>query len=275
MILRRNARRPSNSWKNTYTEASYYAPQWQKVSASLEQAKQELSAADSAETIVAVVNKWEEALKQFPTKAQVDSNLQQEKTAVKARLESYVVPEDYSKPCRRHCRRSGRTSTPRSMPVRPPWTQYTAEAFAADDQAVTGAAESAFRTLDGIITACGAWDGKSTQEPTVKDGVYQIESAAQLVWFARHTDEDSRACALLLADIDLGQHDWLPMGSEEAPYAGTFDGNGKTISGLANSLFYAAGSGSAVACIRDLTISGLQETNWPEHGALVRYTATR
>ncbi len=258
--------------ENTYTEASYYAPQWQKVSAALEQAKQELGAADSAATIVSVVNKWEEVLKQFPTKAQVDSNLQQEKTAVKARLESYVVPEDYSEAVQKALAEKRQDISTAVNAGKAAVDAVTAEAFAADDQAVTGAAESAFRTLDGIITACGAWDGKSTQEPTVKDGVYQIESAAQLVWFARHTDEDSRACALLLADIDLGQHDWLPMGSEEAPYAGTFDGNGKTISGLANSLFYAAGSGSAAACIRDLTISGLQETNWPEHGALVRYT---
>lgn len=258
--------------ENTYSEDSYYAPQWQKVSAALEQAKQELGAADSAATIVSVVNKWEEALKQFPTKAQVDSNLQQEKTAVKARLESYIVPEDYSEAVQKALAEKRQDISTAVNAGKAAVDAVTAEAFAADDQAVTGAAESAFRTLDGIITACGAWDGKSTQEPTVKDGVYQIESAAQLAWFARHTDEDSRACALLLADIDLGQHDWLPMGSEEAPYAGTFDGNGKTISGLANSLFYAAGSGSAVACIRDLTISGLQETNWPEHGALVRYT---
>ena len=66
------------------------------------------------------------------------------------------------------------------------------------------------------------------------DGVYQIGSAAELRKFAElvnggKTDANTRA--ELTDDINLNNQPWTPIGTSR-PYRGTFDGNGKTISGL-------------------------------------------
>lgn len=37
---------------------------------------------------------------------------------------------------------------------------------------------------------------------------------------------------MLTADIDLGNEEWTPIGTEGKPFRGTFDGSGNTISNL-------------------------------------------
>ena len=66
--------------------------------------------------------------------------------------------------------------------------------------------------------------------------------------------------AILLNDIELDSTvEWTPIGTEDYPYIGTFDGNGKTVSGMnitqeANKVgFFYATNG---ATIKDLTIQG-------------------
>ena len=92
------------------------------------------------------------------------------------------------------------------------------------------------------------------QKPEEVNGVYQIANAGQLYWFAGFvnveiggTDHPNvGANAVLTADIvvndgDLANYDgtsentwreWKPIASDAAKYAGKFDGQGHTISGL-------------------------------------------
>lgn len=75
--------------------------------------------------------------------------------------------------------------------------------------------------------------------PGQLDGVYQIETAEDLFWFAalvngtlEGTAQNAAACAVLTTHIDLTGGAWTPIGSESNPYTGTFDGQNHTISGM-------------------------------------------
>lgn len=109
---------------------------------------------------------------------------------------------------------------------------------------------------------------------------YVIYNASQLDQ-VRNFLNDENVCFKLGADIDLksfiaGENPiqgWLPIGSSAAPFMGTFDGNGKTISNLTITrattdyvgLFGHAGS----ATIKDLTIKDSKVTGQNYTGALV------
>ena len=70
--------------------------------------------------------------------------------------------------------------------------------------------------------------------------VYIINNAAELAQFAWMVNQDNgsssflRKTVELAADIDLAGKDWTPIGKANPswPFAGTFDGKGKTIKGL-------------------------------------------
>lgn len=88
--------------------------------------------------------------------------------------------------------------------------------------------------VDGICTRCGMGE----------DGVFYIATAQQLRNFAQHVNSGNvTANAILTADIDMTGIRWKPIAPVEAlnysdtnyvdtGYAGTFDGNGHTISNL-------------------------------------------
>ena len=69
---------------------------------------------------------------------------------------------------------------------------------------------------------------------------YQITSKAQLKKFRNIVNgingenKNYSACAILMADIDLGNVEWTPIGlsTRFEEYSGTFDGNNKKITGL-------------------------------------------
>ena len=107
---------------------------------------------------------------------------------------------------------------------------------------------------DDICTECGSIKNKPRQD---FNGVYQIETAGELYWFAGLVNGDSNvckgsisqdtgACAVLIADIVLNEGDvaecdgnkqaqwreWNPIGDHDTPYTGIFDGAGYSISGL-------------------------------------------
>lgn len=99
--------------------------------------------------------------------------------------------------------------------------------------------------VDGLCTVCGHCD-EIWMLPAV-DGFYEIDTAAKLYWFAAyvaagHPDADARLTAdivlntgVLNADGTLAEGDyrmWTPIGTMLVPYAGTFDGQLHTISGL-------------------------------------------
>ena len=94
-----------------------------------------------------------------------------------------------------------------------------------------------------------AEDGSYQPAVQAEDGVYEISNAGQLYWFAQlvngyyNSESDyalgqNTANARLTADITVNEtvnesaRTWMPICSESLHYQGTFDGNGKSISGL-------------------------------------------
>lgn len=69
-------------------------------------------------------------------------------------------------------------------------------------------------------------------EPPLVNGVYEISTAEQMVWFGKHVNTDPEAKGKLMADIDLSGITWEPMCPNGKGYTGVFDGNGHVIRNL-------------------------------------------
>ncbi|MCM1158721.1 MAG: fibronectin type III domain-containing protein [Bacteroidales bacterium] len=116
--------------------------------------------------------------------------------------------------------------------------------------------------------AAGIPDGAGTVEAP-----YQIGTAEELRWFADKVNSVPKAtstlCAELTADINLGGEEWTPIGYRDdyntyVYYAGTFDGCGRTVSGLniQSSKQYRAMFGYVKgATIKNLTVKGTVEVS--------------
>ena len=107
---------------------------------------------------------------------------------------------------------------------------------------------------------------------------YQINTAEGLKWFRdkvndAKTEEETKICAVLTANIDLKNEEWTPIANytttNEIFYEGTFDGGGYTISGLnvtgkfrCASLFGAVKGGT----IKNLTVAGNVSHNYYSTG---------
>ena len=64
-----------------------------------------------------------------------------------------------------------------------------------------------------------------------------ISTAKELIDFAHainklHNEQQRDLAVTLTSDIDLTGVEWTPIGNEDIPFYGTFDGGGHTISGL-------------------------------------------
>ena len=91
---------------------------------------------------------------------------------------------------------------------------------------------------DGFCTVCDAWDGVYSVTPNADD-TYEIGTANQLKWFAIYANNtDHAANAILVNDIDMTGKTWTPIGAGSGngtgttAYAGTFDGQGFSITGF-------------------------------------------
>ena len=109
--------------------------------------------------------------------------------------------------------------------------------------------------INGICSACGGYQPAQKNE----EGYYEIDNAGQLFWFAGLVNGDEKvctgdvtqnagACATLTANITVnsgvlkadgtladgasGFIQWTPIGNYDNQYSGTFNGHGKSISGL-------------------------------------------
>ena len=97
------------------------------------------------------------------------------------------------------------------------------------------------------LAADGAWDGSIATAFAGGTGTesdpYQIADGAQLAYLASEVNKGQpyeNACFVLTADIDLGNHDWTPIGNsfsdalfggtDYSMFAGNLDGKGHTIS---------------------------------------------
>ena len=96
-------------------------------------------------------------------------------------------------------------------------------------------------------------DEPTTLETTTIDGdtYYKITKPEELAWFISivngrkgyevnpDVNPTPNANAILMADVDMSQHNWVPIGINSidgtvVSYTGTFDGNGYVITGLKN-----------------------------------------
>lgn len=113
---------------------------------------------------------------------------------------------------------------------------------------------SAFALVISIlpIYMVSAAEGITPVQPVKSGGVYQIGTAAELYWLAEQVGAKNKeavnASVVLTSDIKLNSDVlkadgslngdgsnftvWTPIGTKESAFGGTFDGNGKTISGL-------------------------------------------
>jgi fibronectin type 3 domain-containing protein len=96
-----------------------------------------------------------------------------------------------------------------------------------------------FGTLN-TAEAATAWDGttKDTGWYTANtyNAYYTLSTGAQLAGLAQLTNagNDFKGKTIILStDIDLGSHTWTPIGTDEHPFNGTFDGGSHKVSGLA------------------------------------------
>ncbi len=117
------------------------------------------------------------------------------------------------------------------------------------------------------------WDGVTVDDVPVVDDTYYIYTSAQLAGLVKLVDEGGfSGRAVLMHDLDLSSYNWVPIGSLNHHFEGTFDGNGHTISNLLLSddsatyagLFGYVGSGT----ISNVTIRGF-EIHGSDHVAVL------
>lgn len=90
-------------------------------------------------------------------------------------------------------------------------------------------------TITVTLTYAGAgWDGTTKTAPTQDEsGVYLIDTAAKLAWFADAVQNGQRdISAKLTANINLNGKIWTAIGTSSNKFAGTLDGDNYTVSGL-------------------------------------------
>ena len=90
-------------------------------------------------------------------------------------------------------------------------------------------------TIKVTLTYAGeGWDGTTKTKPAQDEsGVYLIDTAAKLAWFADAVNNGQTAIsAKLTANINLNGKAWTAIGTSSNKFAGTLDGDSHTVSGL-------------------------------------------
>ena len=123
-------------------------------------------------------------------------------------------------------------------------------------------------TIKGTLTYAGAgWDGTTKTAPTQdKSGVYLIDTAAKLAWFADAVNGGQKAInGKLTANINLNGKPWTAFGKYDyklegkSGFAGTLDGDRHIVSGLKSTegLVSCLSSAGTVKNLTDIgTVSG-------------------
>lgn len=117
-------------------------------------------------------------------------------------------------------------------------------------------------TIKVTLTYAGeGWDGTTKTEPMQdENGVYQIDTAAKLAWFADAVQNGQTAIsAKLTANINLNGKTWTAIGTDSNKFAGTLDGDSHTVSGLAGTgglVYYLSANGTVKSLCVDCAIDG-------------------
>lgn len=87
------------------------------------------------------------------------------------------------------------------------------------------------------------WVGIVTEQPAGFN-LNNIDSKEDLAWLISYVNgyngqqAHPNATAKLTADVDMGEYEWVPIGTGARPFSGSFDGQGNTISNLRNTTEY-------------------------------------
>ena len=140
---------------------------------------------------------------------------------------------------------------------------YAYTAAKADYITVSGSFTAAKNdTITVTLTYAGAgWDGTTKTAPTQdKSGVYLIDTAAKLAWFADAVNGGQKAISgKLTANINLNGKTWTAIGTDSNKFAGTLDGDNYTVSGLAGTgglVYYLSANGTVKSLCVDCAIDG-------------------
>lgn len=145
-----------------------------------------------------------------------------------------------------------------------------------------GSVEKAASAKADEAAAFGMWQTEECEEPSVDGGVYLITNEKELHWLASEINGGNvSAAARLVNDIELTEDKWYPIGSEELPFTGELDGNGKTVSDLiidvenknnVGFFGYVGGNGD----VKNLTVTGMvNAVNASAVGGIAGYTEGR
>ena len=168
----------------------------------------------------------------------------------------------------------GETLNTAGLSVKATFTNGTTSTLAAGDYTVTPS--GALSVGDTAVTISYTYNGVtqtttvsitvlSTAVPGSVDGVYQLASANDMLWFANQVNVGLNTAikGLLVNDIDLSLVTWKPVGTSNKQFAGVLDGNGRTVTlamagGSSSSYNYYGiiGYAGAGANIHDLTAAG-------------------
>lgn len=117
-------------------------------------------------------------------------------------------------------------------------------------------------TIKVTLTYAGeGWDGTTKTEPAQDErGVYLIDTAAELAWFADAVNGGQKAInGKLTANINLNGKTWTAIGTDSNKFAGTLDGDNYTVSGLAGTgglVYYLSANGTVKSLCVDCAIDG-------------------
>lgn len=87
------------------------------------------------------------------------------------------------------------------------------------------------------------WVGIVTEQPS-GFAVGNIDSKEDLAWLISYingyngSQPHPSVTAVITADVDMGEHEWVPIGTGAVPFKGSFNGQGYTISNLRNTAEY-------------------------------------
>ena len=114
--------------------------------------------------------------------------------------------------------------------------------------------------------------------PDKSNGVYQIGTAEDLLWFAQDVNGGNTGIkGQLTADIDLSStSDWPGIGSASKPFSGSFDGQNHTVTfkNAKVGLFgYIMGSKSSVATVQNVITAGsIKSSGFAKEAGYVHFT---
>lgn len=105
------------------------------------------------------------------------------------------------------------------------------------------------------------WVAEAADDPIPAEmgGWVVVGTAEELDYMKRHEDVYLDRQIRLIRDIDMSGYEWLPFGSDAAPFSGVFDGRGHRITGVsmaADSLSSVGFFGSVTGMIQHLGVSG-------------------